>query len=99
MYKLTYSFPHDEIYGMTSQLRRAILSIPLNIIEGYARNSKKEFHRFLSIALGSLAESEYLLTFSYEQKYINAEEFTNVITKKNELGKLLWKLYISQGSK
>lgn len=62
VYKLTDKFPKDELYGLTSQIRRASLSIPLNIVEGHSRNSKNEFRQFLKIALGSLAETEYLLS-------------------------------------
>ncbi len=60
-YSLTDKFPKDELYGLTSQVRRAVLSIPLNIVEGYSRNGKNKFRQFLRIALGSLGK---LNTFS-----------------------------------
>ena len=58
IYRETKSFPHDEIYGLTAQLRRAAVSIPSSIAEGQARKSDGEFARFLHIAIGSLAEAE-----------------------------------------
>lgn len=58
VYTLTRNFPREEIYGLTSQMRRAAVSIPSNIAEGAARNSKKEFIHFLYVALGSLSELE-----------------------------------------
>ena len=60
IYKLTEKFPKSEMFGLTSQIRRATLSIPTNIVEGYARKSKKELAQFIGIALGSHAETEYL---------------------------------------
>lgn len=71
VYDLTLYFPKEEVFGLTSQLRRAVLSIVLNIVEGQARNNKKEFHRFLAISLSSFAEVEYLLDFALKRKYIN----------------------------
>ena len=64
VYIETKDFPKEEIYGVTSQLRRAALSVPTNIVEGYGRQGKKELRWFINIALGSLAETEYLLDFS-----------------------------------
>ena len=58
IYKVTKSFPNDELYGLTNQMRRAAISIPSNIAEGAARNSKNEFIQFLYISLGSLSELE-----------------------------------------
>lgn len=96
VYRLTFSFPKEEIYGITSQLRRAILSVPLNIVEGHARNNKNEFRRFLSIALGSLAEAEYTLMFARKQNYISENNYEKVSLLRQETGHIIWKLYMSQ---
>jgi len=93
VYKLTKKFPKDEIYGLTSQLRRAALSIPTNIVEGYARKGDKELGRFVSIAVGSMAETEYLLDFARRLGYINGEEFNRVEGLRTEVSKLLWSFY------
>lgn len=70
IYVLTKVFPREEIYGLTSQIRRSAVSIPSNIAEGSARNSDKEFIRFLHISLGSLAELETQLIISKEIGYL-----------------------------
>lgn len=75
VYTVTKKFPKEEIYGLTSQLRRAILSVPTNISEGADRHSDKEFANFLNIAPGSAAESNYLLEVSKDLDYITIEEF------------------------
>ncbi|RTZ95685.1 MAG: four helix bundle protein [Deltaproteobacteria bacterium] len=64
VYLHTRNFPKEERYGMTSQLRRASLSIPTNIVEGYSRKGDRELSHFINIALGSLAETKYLLYFA-----------------------------------
>jgi|SRR3989304_1234981 len=89
IYKLTEGLPKSETFGLTSQLRRAALSIPTNIVEGNNRKSKKELHHFIDIALGSLAETEYLLMFSKRVGYIksNNDHLANLVS---EVGKLLW---------
>jgi len=74
IYKMTKRFPKDEMFGISSQIRRAALSIPTNIVEGYARNNKNELRQFIRIALGSHAEIEYLYNFSkrlglHEERY------------------------------
>jgi len=70
IYELTKTFPKDEIYGITSQLRRCSLSISTNIAEGCGRSSHKELIRFLNIALGSVNETESLLLMSKKLKYV-----------------------------
>lgn len=96
VYAITTLFPKSELFGLTTQLRRAALSIPANIVEGYARASKNEFRHFLSITLGSLAEVEYFLDFAYKQKFIKEKEFYEILGLKEECGRLIWRLYQSQ---
>ena len=91
IYTLTRSFPSNEQYELTSQLRRSVLSIPANIVEGHARKSKKEFRQFINISLGSLAETEYLFNFSMRLGYhTGAPETANLI---EEVGRVLWSFY------
>jgi four helix bundle protein len=72
IYKITESFPNKELYGgLTNQIRRAAVSIPSNIAEGAARNSKKEFIQFLYIALGSLSELETQIIIANRLEYLN----------------------------
>lgn len=74
IYDLTNTFPSDEKFGLISQLRRAAVSIPSNIAEGAARNSTKEFSRFLYISLGSLAEVETQLEISKRLNFISGNK-------------------------
>jgi len=90
VYKVTQKFPREEMYGITSQLRRASLSVVLNIVEGYGRRSKGEFKRFLDISLGSLAEVEYLLELSLELGFIEGSTLDQLEIKRSECGKLIW---------
>lgn len=76
MYKLTGQFPKEELYNLTSQIRRCAVSIPSNIAEGAARKSKKEFINFLYVALGSCAELETQLIISKELGFIVDETVT-----------------------
>ena len=71
VYKVTKTFPKEELYGITSQIRRSCLSVPTNIVEGYSRKGDKELSRFVSISLRSLAETKYLLHFSKRLEYID----------------------------
>ncbi len=93
VYKITKDFPKDENYGITSQLRRAALSIPTNIVEGYARRRDKELSRFINIAIGSLAEVEYLLDFSHRMDYLKERDYKKLDSLREEVGKLLWNFY------
>jgi four helix bundle protein len=93
VYKITRDFPRDELYGLTSQLRRAALSVPTNIVEGYSRKGDKELAHFINIALGSFAETKYLLYFSHRLNYIDDKKFVEIKNIYTKLGKLLWKFY------
>ena len=73
IYKLTKIFPKEETYGLSSQMQRAVVSIPSNIAEGNDRNSSKEFSQFLRIARGSLAELETQIIISEKIGYTNQE--------------------------
>ncbi len=94
IYAATKTFPKDEIYGLTSQLRRAALSIPTNIVEGHARRTKKEFKQFMNIALGSYAETRYLFDFSRRLGYSKGN-IVRIQSLIDEVGKLLWSFYQS----
>ncbi len=95
VYQATRSFPPEEIYGLTSQLRRAALSVPTNIVEGYARGGTKELVRFLTISLGSLAETKYLLSVAERLGYGRAEELSALGAQYDRLGQRLWRFYES----
>jgi len=94
IYKLTETFPKAEIFGLTAQIRRSALSIPTNIVEGYARKSNKELSHFINIALGSLAETEYLLGFSKKLGY-HKSDISDIENLLEEVGRLLWSFYRS----
>ncbi|HOI30241.1 MAG TPA: four helix bundle protein [Melioribacteraceae bacterium] len=92
IYDLSSSFPSNELYGLTSQLRRAAVSVPSNIAEGSARHSKKEFVQFLYIASGSMSEIETQLIISNELNYISVTELEKLINQLNELRAQLYGL-------
>jgi len=89
IYTVTIKFPKDEIYGITSQIRRASVSIPSNIAEGAGRNSKKEFRQFLYIALASSAEVETQLIISNNLEYLKGIDFDNLMFELNSISKML----------
>ena len=89
LYSVTKIFPNDELYGLTSQMRRAAVSIPSNIAEGSARQGNKEFIHFLYIALGSTVELETQLIIAYKLNYINKEKYDFLNVQLSEIGKLL----------
>ena len=90
VYKLTRNFPKEELYGLTSQLRRAGLSIVLNYIEGYARQKSKVHKNFLEISYGSLKETKYLLHFSLKEGFIKEEEYKKAVALAEDIGAMLW---------
>jgi len=89
IYRTTRAFPNSETYALASQLQRAAVSVPSNIAEGHARSSTKDFLRFLSIAMGSLAEIETQLELSARLEYINEIKLGELLTTTNELGRML----------
>ena len=93
VYDVTQDFPKEEAYGITSQVRRAALSIPTNIVEGYSRKGDKELSRFVNISLGSLADTKYLLYFSNRLGYFEKDRYNKLKRGYDTLGKLLWKFY------
>ncbi|MDD4902634.1 MAG: four helix bundle protein [Patescibacteria group bacterium] len=93
VYRVSKNFPRDEIYGLTSQLRRAALSVILNYIEGFARRTGddcKTFVNFARISYGSLKESQYLLYFAHREKYLTDEEFKRLSAIADEIGAMLY---------
>ena len=89
IYLVTRNIPKSELFGLTNQLRRASISIPVNIAEGYGRNSKREFLRFFGYSLGSLFEVQTQIRISYELKVITANQFNCLYDKTREIERLL----------
>ena len=89
IYRGTKSFPKDEMYGMTSQLRRAAASIPANIAEGCVRGSSAEFRHFLQVALGSASELEYHILLSHELGYLDKSQYGSLENSATELKRML----------
>ena len=92
VYKQTKSFPKDELFGMTSQLRRASTSIPFNIAEGCGRRSDAEFAYFLNIAAGSASEVEEELLLSFDLEFLDKEPFLQLDKEVKEIKAMLGKL-------
>ncbi len=91
VYKAARDFPREELYGVTSQLRRAALSVILNYIERFARRRKAAKRNFWEISYGSLKESKYLLHFSLVENYLNQEDYKKAIKLSEEIGAMLWR--------
>lgn len=89
IYKITAEFPREEIYGLTSQIRRACASIPTNIAEGCGRSRDTELARFIEIAIGSTSELEYLLMLCHDLELINVSDFEFLLTETVEIKKML----------
>ncbi|TAK04076.1 four helix bundle protein [Patescibacteria group bacterium] len=90
VYDLTGKFPSEEKFGVTSQLRRAALSVVLNYVEGFARFRSRVNKNFLEISFGSLKESEYLVDFSSKRGYCSREETVVIRETAREIGAMLW---------
>ena len=89
MYKATENFPREELFGLTSQIRRATASIPTNIAEGAGRETQKEFSRFIHVAAGSASEVEYQLLLAHDLGYLNAEIYKELDANITEIKKML----------
>ncbi len=89
LYRLTRIFPKTEVYGLTSQIQRAAVSVPANIAEGYERNHRKEYLQFLFVAKGSMGELDTLLLLARDLGYLSADDFRHVDSKRNETMKIL----------
>ena len=89
IYKSTKEFPKEELYGLTSQMRRSAISVPSNIAEGSGRGTDKDFNRFLDIALGSSYELETQIIIAFELEFISEQDFNDLSMKINEEQKMI----------
>lgn len=89
IYNLTKSFPKDEQYGITSQLRRASVSVPTNIAEGCGKFTQRDFAHYLQISLGSCHETEYLTLLAFDLNYIHEEDYKTLNQSINEVKAML----------
>ena len=99
VYRITGTFPNKETYALANQLQRAAVSIPSNLAEGHARSSTKDYLRFISIAMGSLAELETQGELSARLLYIDQQKLTELLTAADEVGRMLQGLRKSLQSK
>jgi four helix bundle protein len=93
VYKTTSDWPKSERYELTSQARRAALSVPTNIAEGSAKKGTREFRRYLDISLGSLAELSYLLRFAKDLGFLDEPAYLKLDQLRTRAGILTWLLY------
>jgi len=98
VYSLTKLFPKEELYGLTSQIRRAVVSIPSNIAEGKGRHSKAEYLHYLSVANGSLAEVGTQLQLAIMIGYINETQAVKAIGLRGEISRMLSSLRTKLGT-
>ena len=99
IYKISKSFPKEELYGLISQIRQSAVSIPSNIAEGYGRNSTQDYVRFLRIAAGSLYELQTQLEISSNLGYLNKDNFEKTCDSTKEIERMLGSLISKIGSK
>ncbi|MEJ4089308.1 four helix bundle protein [Galbibacter orientalis] len=88
-YKIFTDFPKEEVFSLTSQLKRSIVSVPSNIAEGYGRDSKKEYVRFLYIAISSLFEYQTQIEIAYNLEFYTKEKFNNLFEDSREIERML----------
>jgi four helix bundle protein len=92
IYKITESFPQSETFGITSQIRRAAISIPSNLAEGAARKGNKEFKQFLNIAQGSISELDTQIELAVMLNYINEKQYNQLMKEISVISKMLYGL-------
>ena len=85
IYRITNTFPKEEVFGLTSQLRRASVSVALNLAEGSSQRSKNDFSRFVSIALGSIIETKAALRLAMKLGFISQSEFSDILPQIDEI--------------
>src|SRR3954451_6247133 len=93
VYRLTRSFPRDEQYGLTSQIRRSCSSIPANLAEGCGRNGNAELARFCTIAMGSASELEYHFLLAHDLKLVSPKDHQELTSKLTEVRRMLTALW------
>ena len=98
VYDVTNSFPKHELYGLTSQARRAAFSAAVNIVEGAAKRGSAEFRRFIDISIGSLAELAYILRLVRDLKLLSDADWKRLDTLRGRAGFMTWRLYQAVGS-
>ncbi|MGE5205238.1 MAG: four helix bundle protein [Chlamydiota bacterium] len=89
IYKMTSRFPREELYGLTSQVRRCSASIAANIAEGCGRRGNAEFHRFLQIAAGSASELDYHLLLAHDLRFMNDADYERISVSLGQLRRML----------
>lgn len=95
VYRLLAGFPRHELYGLTKQLRDAAVSVPANIVEGYGRNTTRQYLYHLNVSWGSLAEVEYFLELARDLPYITQEQYDEIEALRRETAYLLYRLILS----
>ena len=95
IYRTTKTFPPEERFGLSSQLRRAAFAVAANIAEGSAKRGPREFRRYLDIAVGSVAELMYTLQLVHDLDLISDEQFSELECARDRVGRLTWGLYAS----
>lgn len=97
IYDATDRFPKYELYGLTSQTRRAAFSVVANIAEGSVKRGQREFRRFLDIALGSITELQVALRLARDRGYLTPDSWDELERLRNRAGALTWRLYRARG--
>ena len=89
IYRVTRTFPREETYGLTAQVRRAAISVPSNLAEGHGRTSRKEFHQFIAHARGSLVEVETQLEIALNLGHLAKDAAASLLDQASEVGRLI----------